>query len=118
LRMEIISSPKANAKDLAKWESQLKSDPTGYSRLAKRYRELGDTDAAIRCFEKSLRMLPTVDATLSLSDLYLTQKDYENWERSLLAFLETEDMGLAHAQIHDRLAWGFVHRGEMKRARP
>jgi tetratricopeptide (TPR) repeat protein len=117
LRMEIISSPQATAKDLAKWESELKSDPTAYSRLAQRYEELADEESAIRCYKKSLEVLPTTAATFSLANLYLKRKAYDDWEKTLVAFLETEDMGLAHAQIHNELAWGFVHRGEMKKAK-
>lgn len=117
-RMAIQSTPDAKLKKLKKWEEKLIEDPMAYQELAKHYERLEDIESAIRCYEKSLESLPTFNTVSWLAALYFKQGDLEKWEQTFLDFLETEDLGLAHAQAHERLAWGLARRGLFERAKP
>lgn len=117
-RMYIQAIPEPTLEQLKQWESQLSEDATAYLGLAKHYERLEDVESAIRCYEKSLESLPTIDTTSWLAALYFKQGDLEKWEQTFLDFLETEDLGLSHAQAHQRLAWGLARRGLFERAKP
>lgn len=106
------------AEEVKKWEEETKFDPLCFSLLASFYSKLGDSEAAIRCYEKSLESMPTIDATFGLARLHEAAGDYDKWEEVQLDFLDSPDLGLEHARIHSNLAWGLMRRGLWKKAKP
>ncbi|NLX55886.1 MAG: hypothetical protein GXY58_12290 [Planctomycetaceae bacterium] len=103
---------------LKTWEDQLKEHPVSFSALAFHYWKLKDWDAAVRCCKRSLASVPTSDATTLLAELYKQRKDYDNWERTLLDYLQTDDLGLKHQGVQSVLARGYATRGQWAKAKP
>jgi tetratricopeptide (TPR) repeat protein len=93
-----------DAKQLAKWESELGDDPVGWLTLGQKYYALNDLDAATRCYRRSLDISPCYDATVGLANCYYYNGKKELWQPTLETYLEVQDLGLAHAQIHQLIA--------------
>ncbi|MEM9660245.1 MAG: hypothetical protein AAF961_17920, partial [Planctomycetota bacterium] len=118
LRMAIQAAQDAKLEELRDWEGKLTEDPVAYQVIGDHYVRLGDPASAKRCYQKSLDMLPQYPAAYRLANLYWRQDDLERWEQTYLDFLESEDLGLAHAEAHRALAFGFRLRGEWQQAKP
>jgi tetratricopeptide (TPR) repeat protein len=108
----------ADQEQLRQWESRLKHDPRAFAILAQRYRLAGDTDGAIRCFERSLELEPAIRPALMLADLYRERQDWDKWEQTLLARLDGETLGLEYSEVQQALAYGYAQRGQWQRAEP
>ncbi len=110
VRYSIHTARKPTIKQLEEWEDKLTVDATAYTKLGNRYHSLNDIERAVRCYEKSLKALPTYETASKLADLYW-QKDFDKWEKALSDFLNSEDLGLQHARAHQKLAYGYAHYG-------
>lgn len=117
IRMTLQATPIATVEQLQQWEEKLKVDPTAFLVLARHYWNTGHAEAAIRCYEKSLASLPTFDATYELATVHFLQGDRKKWEKTLLGFLETENLGLEHARARRRLAYGYASWGDWQTAK-
>ena len=117
-RLLIRAEQSPTREKLARWESQIQVDPNAFAQLAAQYGKLDLQQEAIRCYEKSLAIFPTLDNTIALASLHWQRRDRQAWEKSLKKYLETDNYGLEHASIHNRLANNLAYLGEWQKARP
>ena len=110
IRFMVNSARKPTLKLLKLWESGVTEDATAYMILGKRFALLEDPESAARCFDQSLKILPSLESAKLLADLYW-EKDFDKWKQPYLAFLESEDLGLWHARAHADLAHGSAYYG-------
>lgn len=100
------------------WEAELRDDPLVWMAAAWQYKRLEDYESAIRCYRRSLDISPCMDATQSLAAIYYTQGDKERWEETLKSYLNVDDLGLAHSEIHRDLANEHISLRAWKQAEP
>ncbi len=117
IRMTLQATLIAPVEQLQQWEEKLQVDPTAFLVLARHYWHTDHSEAAIRCYEKSLASLPTFDATYELATVHFLLGDREKWAQTLLDFLETENLGLGHARARRRLAYGYASWGDWPTAK-
>lgn len=117
-QIRIMGTKQVTVEELKAWENELRESPSAFSALAARYAQLREDEAAIRCYERSLELVPNLEATLKLAQLYEWRKEWEKWEKTLLAFLDSEDLGLQHSTAQQALAYGYANRGLWRKARP
>lgn len=117
-RLIIENAEKIDAERLAKWESQATDDPILWITLGKRYDSLGDFEAAARCYKRSYDVSPCYESTVGLASAYRNGGKPELWEPALKAYLEVEDLGLAHAKIHQLLADELIEERKWAAAEP
>ncbi len=103
---------------LKQWESKLSSSPYAFRCLGDSYRKAGDSEAAMRCYAKSLAWISTAEATHPMSELLFAKGDYDTWEKTLLTFLKTDPQTQQLGPIRKKLIIGFAARGMWAEARP
>lgn len=106
------------AADLEKFEPQIKEDPVGWMSLGNYYFSLANYDAAERCLKKSLSISPSYDATKTLANTYFSKNRKDLWQTTLESYLQVEDLGLTHSDIHQQIAEQFLHDRDWKKAVP
>ena len=82
------------------WEKGAGDDPVVYILIGGLYQNHQQYKDAARCFQRSLDISPSYDVTTGLADAYRAAGKEELWKPTLERYLEVEDLGLAHAQIH------------------
>jgi tetratricopeptide (TPR) repeat protein len=104
IRLQWETAETVEPAQLAKWETELGDDPVGWLTVANEYYELNDLDAATRCYQRSLEISPSYDATVGLANSYYHNDKKELWQSTLETYLEVEDLSLSHANIHRLIA--------------
>ena len=117
-RLHWENLPNGDAEHMAAWEKELGEDPVGWSRLALRHYQMKNFDAAVRCYERSIEIGPSYDATVGLADAYYYAGKKELWKPTLESYLKVEDLGLNHAQIHQLLADDCIRRRSWNEGEP
>ncbi len=117
-RLETQSNASPKLEELEAWEKDANDDSVALLSIAERYKKLGNNNAAVRCWEKSNAVRPSVTTTVDLAQFYRSQDNLKKWEDTLVAFLKTKDLGLQHSVIQEELALGFAGAGEWKKAKP
>ncbi|BBO32634.1 tetratricopeptide repeat protein [Lacipirellula parvula] len=117
-RMQWETAETYTPEQLAKWEQELREDPVGWMSLGQCYYSLSKLDDATRCYKRSVEISPCYDATLGLANCYYYNGKRELWKPTLESYLEVEDLGLAHAQIHQQIAGECIGRRSWREAEP
>ncbi len=107
-----------NMDKLADWEDEAGEDPVAWLSLGSMYYERWESKAAIRCYKRSLEISPSFAATEWLANSYFRDGQEELWAPTLESYLEFEDLGLAHGQIHDRIAKYYLEKRKWTEALP
>ncbi len=102
---------------LRKWEKQTIEFPGIFSRLGILLWQLKDREGAERCFRKSLESTPTRDATIHLAKLYADVGERDQWQQTLLAYLNANTPGRWHREVRRKLVQGYVERGQWHKAK-
>jgi tetratricopeptide (TPR) repeat protein len=112
-------TPSASDEQLATWEEEANDDSITLFTIAQYHARQGQEDAAVRCWQKAIEALPSSgEATIQLASYYRTHDDLKNWEKTLVDYLQTEDLGLQHSVVEQQLALGLAFQGEWKKAKP
>ncbi|TWT86183.1 hypothetical protein Mal64_39230 [Pseudobythopirellula maris] len=106
------------SEQIAEWESQLTADPIGWMQAAAAHYRIEDYQNAARCYRRSLDISPCHDATTWLANCYWELGKTELWEPTLMEYLEVEDLGLAHAGIHRKIAEEHIRNRRWTKAEP
>lgn len=118
VRLALLSCQDPGEKRLQKWEAEIKHDPYCWATLAYHYKESGDWESAIRCYQESQKIHPNDTAVEALAEYYWQKDDFDNWERTYLDYLDTESIGLEHNAARFKLAEGYILRGYWEQAKP
>ena len=118
VRLQWESQEGLTVADLTQLEPQLKEDPVGWMTLGNYYYGLKDLDASERCYKRSLEISPSYNSTVGLANTYYYKNKKDLWESTLKSYLEIDDLGLAHAQIHQQLAEQFIRDRAWSKAKP
>ena len=102
---------------LRQWENSVKTSPVAWTRLAFQYDTLGDLDSAKRCAQRALAVAPLSDPMLLLADIHEREGHWDKCEQTLVAFLETPDLGLSHGPALSALVNGLTSRGQWRKAK-
>jgi tetratricopeptide (TPR) repeat protein len=116
--LELLWAQEPQPDELAAWEAQLQEDPRALGLLANRYRDAGDFESAIRCWQKSLSAEPTVWAAVELAQIFRERGAWEKWEQQVLASFQLDDLGRDHVMARDELIFQYILRGEWDKAEP
>lgn len=104
LRVPLESKRQHDPHELSKVEAKMGDDPVGWMVLGNDYYAQEMYEDSARCYKKSLEISPCMASTKGLADSYYYGGQKELWQPTLEAYLEVEDTGLAHAQIHQLIA--------------
>jgi tetratricopeptide (TPR) repeat protein len=118
-RLIIEGAEQPKVEDLVKWEGMVKTDPDAFAMLAAHHVAQDRIPDAIRCYERSLEIFPTLANARKLASLHWNRKEVDKWQAVLEGFLEeAHDISLDHAQVKAQLASGYAHFGEYRKAYP
>ena len=70
------------------------------------------SDDAIRCLQVAVKLDPSQQNYMALSEAYRLKGDEADWLSTLETYLKTEDYGLGHAQIQVKIADHFIGKGD------
>ena len=117
VRWDILTDKKPTFEKLQEWEQKLHDDPISYRLIGQRFHSLGDLENSVRCYERSMELLPTYETASELAKHYKGTNQNEKWEQVLLDYLETEDLGLEHAGARRQLVDGLARQGRWQDAK-
>lgn len=117
-RLQWETAENCDATQLSAWETELGDDPIGWYSLGTRYDQLNKLDDSTRCYQRSLAISPSQQATVGLANAHWSNGKKELWKPTLEAYLNVEDLGLNHAQIHGKIADECVGRRSWSEAEP
>jgi tetratricopeptide (TPR) repeat protein len=117
-RLVVLATPSAKSDDLIAWERTAADDSITLLALAQQHVKLDEKVAAVRCWEKSIAALPSVESVTELAGFYRKEGDLKKWEETLTDFLKKPDLGLQHSYVERELAFGFAQKGDWKKAKP
>jgi tetratricopeptide (TPR) repeat protein len=118
LRATITNAKAPAAEQLAAWEQAVQLDPRTLCTLGRKYHELKQYDAAIRCFEQAISLSPSREAFEGLADAHRGAGREDLWLASLERYLQTEDTSLGHAAVRNRIAQTLLYGGQAAEAAP
>lgn len=117
-RLPMETGEKFSSASLATWEAELGEDPIGWLVLGRQYERIDKPDDARRAYRRSLKISPCMDATQALANMYYRDGDIDAWRETVESYLEFDDLSLAHAQVHNQIAWECLLRRDWKHAEP
>ena len=117
VRWAILTDEQPTAEKLQQWEQKLRDDPISFRLIGRRYDSLGDQENALRCFERSMELLPTYETASELAKHYQRTDQAEKWEQVLMDYLDTEDLGLQHAGARRQLVAGLARQERWQEAK-
>ena len=117
-RLQWETNAELTAVQLKELEPQLGDDPVGWMTIGYRYYAMKEYDSAERCFKRSIEISPCKDATVGLANTYYNNGKKELWQPTLESYLKVEDLGLAHAQIHQLIAEENIRNRQWAQAEP
>jgi len=117
VRWAILTDEKPTIEKLQEWEQKLRDDPISFRLIGQRFHALGDQENSVRCYERSMELLPTYKTASELAKHYQRTDQSEKWEQVLLDYLETEDLGLEHAGARRQLVDGLARQGRWQDAK-
>ncbi|HET6883753.1 MAG TPA: tetratricopeptide repeat protein [Pirellulales bacterium] len=94
------------------WEKKYAEDGTVQFALGKRYKELKQNDAAERCLQRAVALLPEKRHYEELATLYAERGDRQRWQSTLEDFLKQPSYGLEDDNVRVQLANYFASRHE------
>ncbi len=103
---------------LASWETEAGDNPVAWLSLGAAYYKQWETDASARCYKRSLEISASFAATEGLANSYFYGGKEELFVPTLESYLEFEDLGLAHAQIRQRIANHLIEKRKWAEALP
>ena len=118
VRLQWETKKGLSSQELSELESELKDDPVGWMTIGNYYYSLNDLDASERCFARSLDISPCYDSTVGLANTYFYKGKRDLWQATLESYLEIDDLGLAHAQIHQQIAEQHIRDRAWSKAAP
>jgi tetratricopeptide (TPR) repeat protein len=118
LRFAIQMAGIPTEEKLNQWEAEAGEDPAVYNQLGKYFSEHQRYDDAIRVFERSIKLTPTMEAFVGLANMYRGAGQDEKWQPTLERFFESESLGLEHAQVHSLIANDLIDKGKIEEAKP
>ena len=113
-QLEIVATKDPSSEQLAAWEGRLQEYPTAWRALATQYPAHGDRSSAIRCYERSVALMPTASAVALLANLHLQEGDADAWEQTLVKSLDVFDLAWDREQVYAELMRGFAERAMAK----
>lgn len=93
-------------------------DPEILSALGKRFLKNNNDEKAEETFKRRLDIAPDHTTYTSLADLYQTRGDMDKWKETLQKALRVPTSGLQNYQIHNKLAYYYMQRGDFELAKP
>ncbi len=117
VRWAILTDEEPTVEKLQKWEQKLRDDPISFRLIGQRYHSLKDAENSVRCYKRSMELLPTYETASALASHYKGTDQNEKWEQVLLDYLETEDLGLEHAGARRQLVDGLASQGRWQDAK-
>ena len=118
LRVAIRVVEKPTIEELTQWESQAGEDPHAYSQLGDRFAALQHYDDAIRVYERSVSLSPTIEAYVGVANSYRSAGQEDRWQPTLERFFKSEPLGLEHASVHRLIANDLIEKGKWQEAEP
>jgi tetratricopeptide (TPR) repeat protein len=118
LRIAIRIVEKPTIEELTQWESQAGEDPHAYRQLGERFAALERYDDAIRVYERSVSLSPTMEAYVGLANSYRAAGQDDKWQPTLERFFKVESLGLEHASVHSLIAYELIDKGKWEEAEP
>lgn len=118
LRTCICNAIDPDQEQLKGWEENIKNDSVAFQYLGQQYQGLNLNADAERCLKKSVNLLPSLINVKTLAQHYYDQKDYKNWERAYVDYLETDPIGLRGVMVQRNLADGFMGQDLYQKALP
>ncbi|GAB5404403.1 MAG: hypothetical protein Aurels2KO_26340 [Aureliella sp.] len=124
-RYEILYSDIESVDELAEIEDKLGRDAIGYRHagaeywgIYKRTEAEAALTGAIRCLNRSIKLLPDSSTAIRLAKIHWDQGNKQAWESSLQEFLasDVEQTGLQPSVIQAHLAYGLADQGRWKEA--
>ena len=115
-QLEIVATKDPSSEQLAAWEGRLQEYPTAWRALATQYPAHDDRSSAIRCYERSVALMPTASAVTLLANLHLQEGDADAWEQTLVKSLDVFDLAWDREQVYAELMRGFAERGQWRQS--
>jgi len=118
LVLGMLYAEEVDMDQLTLWESEAGENPIAWLSLGGLYYQQQEMEAAVRCYQRSLEISPSFSATEGLANAYLHGGKENLWAPTMESYLQYEDLGLAHGNIHDRIAKHHIDKRNWKEALP
>lgn len=100
------------------WEGSYLTSPDVQGALAVAYMRVGQTDAAIRCFDRQLELAPDKASFVKLAELYQQQRKFEQFETTLEQFLALDLPQVERVDVQFQLGEHYLTTQQPEKALP
>ncbi len=100
------------------WEKELGQHPLVLGTLARHFDARKQTDDAVRCYQKYIKLSPDRWAYERLAAIYLERGEPEKWRAALDEFLTKPDSGLEHQVVQIAIASRLIGEKKWQEALP